>query len=70
MPSPAAGAVLAAASRLRFPMLFKVTLALFVLDLLVPDLIPLADELLLGLAALLLGNLRTYTPESVAKPGK
>jgi hypothetical protein len=68
MPSPAAGAVLAAASRLRFPLLFKLTLALFVLDLLVPDLIPLADELLLGLAALLLGNLRTRAAEPVAKP--
>ena len=70
MPSPAAGAVLAAASRLRFPVLFKVTLALFILDLLVPDLIPFADELLLGLAALLLGSLRTHTLEPVVKPAK
>jgi len=70
MPNPAAGAVLAAASRLRFPVLFKVTLALFVVDLLVPDLIPLADELLLGLAALLLANLRTRAPEPVVKSAK
>lgn len=44
------------ASRLRFPWLFAVTATLFVLDLLVPDFVPLADEILLGLATLLLGS--------------
>lgn len=44
------------ASRLRFPQLFWLTLALFVLDVLIPDLIPFADEILLGLATLLLGS--------------
>lgn len=44
------------AGRLRHPTLFAITAALFGLDLLVPDLIPLADELLLGLATLLLAN--------------
>lgn len=42
--------------RLRFPYLLAVTATLFVLDLLVPDLIPLVDEVLLGLATLLLGT--------------
>jgi hypothetical protein len=42
--------------RLRFPHLFLLTAALFLLDLLVPDLIPFADEILLGLATLLLGT--------------
>ena len=42
--------------RLRFPQLFAITLILFVVDLIVPDMIPLADELLLGLATLLLGS--------------
>jgi hypothetical protein len=41
---------------LRFPALFGLTAALFLLDLLVPDLLPFADEILLGLATLLLGS--------------
>jgi hypothetical protein len=44
------------AQGLRFPQLFLLTLTLFILDLLIPDLIPFADELLLGLATLLLGS--------------
>ena len=42
-------------ARLRFPQLFLLTLVLFVGDLLVPDLIPLVDEILLGLITLMLG---------------
>ena len=52
--------VLQYASRLRFPKLFMLTATLFVVDLLVPDVIPLIDEILLGLGTLLLGSLRTY----------
>jgi Family of unknown function (DUF6116) len=48
--------------RLRFPQLFVLTATLFVLDLLVPDAIPMIDELLLGLVALLLGSWRTGAP--------
>jgi hypothetical protein len=44
--------------RLRFPYLAAITGTLFVVDLLVPDFIPLADELLLGLATLLLTMLK------------
>ena len=44
------------ASELRFPYLFLVTAGLFVLDLLIPDAIPFADEILLGLIAVLLGT--------------
>lgn len=50
--------LLAFASRLRFPWLFALTAALFLLDLFVPDAIPFVDEMLLGLAALLLGSWR------------
>jgi hypothetical protein len=46
------------ASRLRFPTLFVITACLFLLDLVMPDVIPFADELLLGLGTLLLGSLR------------
>ena len=45
-------------AQLRFPRLFALTAALFALDLVVPDLIPFADELLLGLATALLGSWR------------
>ncbi|HXV14181.1 MAG TPA: DUF6116 family protein [Candidatus Krumholzibacteria bacterium] len=44
------------ASRLRFPRLFGITLAVLVVDLLVPDLIPFVDEILLALATALLGS--------------
>lgn len=56
MASPLTGPFLAYASRLRFPTLFKVTLGLFLLDLFIPDFIPFADEILLGLGALILSN--------------
>jgi len=45
-------------SRLRFPWLLLLTAALFVFDLLVPDLIPFADEILLGLLTTLLATLK------------
>ena len=47
------------ASRLRFPRLLLVILGLFILDVAVPDLILLADEILLGLIALVLSRLKS-----------
>jgi hypothetical protein len=46
------------ASRLRYPTLFKVVAGLFLVDLLVPDFIPFADEILLALGTLLLGAVK------------
>jgi hypothetical protein len=46
------------ASRLRFPKLLALTAALFLADLVIPDLIPFLDEILLGLAAAMLAALR------------
>jgi hypothetical protein len=46
------------ASRLRFPKLLALTAVVFVLDLIFPDVIPFADEILLGLITLLLGTLK------------
>jgi hypothetical protein len=46
------------ASRLRYPTLFKIVAALFLVDLVVPDVIPFYDEILLALGTLLLGSLR------------
>ena len=45
-------------SQLRFPYLFLLTAAVFFLDVLVPDLVPFADEILLGLGTLLLSRLK------------
>jgi hypothetical protein len=46
------------ASRLRFPKLLTLTVALFLADLIIPDFIPLVDEILLGLVAAMLATLR------------
>jgi hypothetical protein len=53
------GWFIARLARLRFPVLFLTCAALFVLDLVVPDVIPFADEVLLGLATALLASWRT-----------
>lgn len=49
------------ASKLRFPKLFVLVLLLFLIDLVVPDFIPLFDEIILGLLSVMLGMLRTKT---------
>ena len=50
------GPLLGFAGRLRFKWLFLITAALFLLTLVIPDPIPFADEILLGLATLLLAQ--------------
>ncbi len=45
-------------SQLRFPYLFLLTAAVFFLDVLVPDLVPFFDEILLGAGTLLLAKLK------------
>ena len=52
------GLVTRFAGGLRYPTLFGLVAALFVIDLVVPDLIPFIDEILLALGTLLLGALR------------
>ncbi|HSR65354.1 MAG TPA: DUF6116 family protein [Xanthomonadaceae bacterium] len=56
MPNPLVAPLLRWLGRLGYPRLFLATAVLFVLDMLIPDVIPFADELLLGLATLLLAN--------------
>jgi len=56
------------ASRLRFPALFALVGSLFVVDLLVPDLVPFVDEVMLALGTLLLGAWRKRRPEATPKP--
>lgn len=55
------------ASGLRFPALFGLVGALFVIDLLVPDLVPFFDEVMLALGTLLLGSLRKRRPTGSAE---
>lgn len=57
--------------RLRFPQLFGLVAALFLLDLVIPDFIPLADEIMLGLLTLLIGSLkrdRSPAPPASGQP--
>jgi len=56
MPNPLLGPVMRWLGRLSYPRLFLVAAALFIGDVLIPDFIPFADELLLGLGTLLLAN--------------
>ncbi|MES9944635.1 DUF6116 family protein [Candidatus Thiodiazotropha sp. CDECU1] len=60
---PIIAALLKYADRLKFRQLFLLTASLFALDLLIPDLIPFVDELLLGLLTLLFGSWRKTKPE-------
>jgi hypothetical protein len=56
--NPIPAVLLRFAAGLRFPTLFWITLGLFLIDLVTPDLVPFVDELLLGLLALLFANLK------------
>lgn len=56
--APLVAAFLRYAAGLRFRQLFFVAGGLFLLDMLVPDLVPFADEILLGLLTLLFGAWR------------
>ncbi|MEO8670542.1 MAG: DUF6116 family protein [Tahibacter sp.] len=48
------GPLLSFAERLRFPRLALLTAVVFFVDLIVPDLIPFIDEIILGLLTLML----------------
>jgi len=52
------GPLLGYVGRLRFPWLFLLTAGLFVVDVVIPDFVPFADELLLGLFTITLGAWR------------
>jgi hypothetical protein len=64
MSPPILAPLLSFAARLRFPTLFLVTASLFVIDVLIPDFIPFADEILLGLGTLLLASWKNRKPPS------
>ena len=63
-----AGFLLRWASGLRFPYLFLLTALLFVFNLFIPDIVPVADELIMGLVAMTLASIRKKPgQESIAK---
>ncbi len=57
-------------SQLRFPYLFAITAIVFLLDLFIPDLVPMADEILLGLGAMLLSRIRKKQGDNQETGGK
>lgn len=69
MPNPITSPLLRWAGGLRFPRLAMITAGLFVADLLIPDLIPFVDEILLGLGTLLLSQLRKRKQPVAGKAG-
>jgi hypothetical protein len=69
MATPASTFAQQAASRMKFPQLFGVLMALFLFDLVFPDLIPFIDEILLGLGATLFGLWRERVgPDTTSGP--
>lgn len=58
------GRLVAMVGRLRHPWILAITGALFLIDLVVPDLIPFIDEILLGLATILLALWRKRKDDS------
>ena len=65
-----AGLVVRWASRLRFPWLFGLTMVVFVVNVFVPDALPFADEIVLGLFTVLLGSLRRKKTPGEGGEGK
>ncbi|MCE7031523.1 hypothetical protein LY625_02610 [Lysobacter sp. GX 14042] len=65
MANPLLLPLLAWARRLKYPTLFKVTAALFALSVLIPDPIPMVDEILLGLATLALANWKNRNARTI-----
>ncbi len=68
--NPAVSPLLRFASGLRFPWLFALALTLFLLDLIIPDFVPFADEVLLGLVTLMLGSFRRKQGRAPQAPEK
>ncbi len=70
MPNPILLPFLDWARKLRYPTLFKITAALFMVTLFLPDPVTFVDEILFGLGTLLLANWkrRKDPPSSLEAP--
>jgi len=56
MRSPLVALLTSFFSRLRYPYMFAIAAGLFLVDVLIPDLLPLADEVLLAVVTVLLAS--------------
>ncbi len=70
MPNPLLTPLLRWLGRLSYPRMFLLAAGLFVADIIIPDVIPLVDEILLGLGTLLLANWkgRSKKPSEESRP--
>jgi hypothetical protein len=66
MTGPVGGLARRYGTRLRYPRLLALTAALFAADLVLPDVIPFVDEILLGLATALLATRRRRAEPTAA----
>lgn len=69
MANPLLAPILAWLGRLRHPHLFVIIGFLFIADVLIPDMVPFVDELLLGALTVWLGSRRRNRHDAV-KDGK
>lgn len=65
-----AGVFLRWASSLRFPYILLLMSVLFVFNLLIPDVIPFVDEIIMGLVAVLLANLKKKPEKALPENGE
>jgi hypothetical protein len=70
MDNPIIAPVVAYASRLRFPTLFKITLGLMLLSWLLPDPLPFLDEIATALAMLVLASWRQPKGQDATPPAR
>lgn len=69
MAGPVGKIIRRSTTQLRYPWLLAITAALFGLDLVIPDVVPFVDEILLGLGAVILARLRVRrVPPSPHEP--
>ncbi|MBB5206618.1 DUF6116 family protein [Chiayiivirga flava] len=68
MTNPLLAPVLAWLGRLRHPQLFAIAAALFAVDVVVPDLVPFIDELMLALVTLLFGSWKNRRKPASTEP--
>jgi hypothetical protein len=68
MANPLTGPLIAWASGLRHPTLFKITAGLLLLNLVLPDPVPFLDEIAMALATMVLANWKR--PAAPAEPAR
>jgi hypothetical protein len=70
MANPMLAPALSFLGRLKYPQLFKLAAILFAVDLVIPDVIPFLDEILLATGTLILGNWKRRRDDTPVDPGR